>query len=505
MAGLCGSLILCVDLAVIIAGRRSHIVDCRAFLQRYPSPLSDERNNAGLTGRGGDNDSRALENQFDLMDDTLLSDYLEGDTHSPGPAGDNLFQSQLSISDDLDLDGAVDDDPEDHENPDGSRQDGRLSRSDSIEDIPESVFESSSADDAGDESDSSSSSSDSSDQVQPQKPVRVDSNVWANEDHSHQPSPRNLAQAVAAQNAAALAEDQAAAAEALDSSSDSEDQSKPITQEQLALLYRGHVFKKHGEQGSPNPRFVWLDSQHNCFRWCPPNKSADAMRAPPSGRQSIPVDRISHVQRGRTTAVFLRTSKKISTTALEDQPCFSLILKLAPPLVPGVGSERRPSVTLTNAGKAKLSLDLQAESQAVRDQWANAIEALLKDDDFGANTKKSPAVTRMRSLPPPSRPGALPISSVPSNANPGRPATAPASRNLGNDFNRGSATNAPTPMTPFGYPDNESVMWDGRTPQSVPTRQRPGTSGERARMATKGSTQLKRHRTVSKDYPSFDV
>lgn len=503
--------------------------------------MSEERHNAdrGVDhGGGGGSDSRDLQNQFDLMDDTLLSDYLEGDTNSPGPAGDPLFQSQLSLSDDLDLDGAVDDDddddPEDPENANGSprrRQEGgggRLSRSDSIEDIPESVFESSSADDAGDESDSSSSSSgsSSSDPRQPQKPVPVDSNVWANEDHSHQPSPRTLAQAVAAQNAAALAEDRAAAAaaqNALDSSSDSEDQGKPITQEQLAMLYRGHVFKKHGEQGSPNPRFVWLDSQHNCFRWCPPNKSADAMRAPPSERQNIPVERISHVQRGRTTAVFLRTSKKISTTALEDQPCFSLILKLAPPIVvPGAGgSQRRPSVTLTNAGKAKLSLDLQAESQAVRDQWANAIEALLKDDDLGANTKKSaPGVARMRSMPAPSRPVALPISSVPNNNNnPGaRPATAPVSRNLdNNDFSRrggSSSRQSSTPMmmttTPFGNndPDNDSVVWDGRTPQSrapAPTRQRPSTSGERARMATQGSTKLKRHRTVSKDYPSFDV
>jgi len=448
----------------------------------YPmesQPLEDTANN-GIIAYAHEDD---VKQKFDLMDDTLLDEFDSPAPSSKGPRSASPHNSKLTSPH------SVDHRPRrDRQNSYDDLDDLSTSRSSaSIEDIPPSVFESSSADEnSGDESSSSSDDDNHSNNI-----GSGTNNAWPSQSATGPRDQRSPARQQPDQNNNDVA--------ATPSDESDDDVPQGITQEQLTMLYRGHVFRKHGEQGSPNPRFVWLDSQHNCFRWCDPRKSADAMRSEPAARQSIYVDSVSHVQRGRTTAVFLRTSKKISTTELADLPCFSIILKRVPPTVPGASNPpNRPRVTLTKGGKAKLSLDLQAENQTVRDAWASAIEALLRDGDYAENQKRPPAnrapannsqdENASARKPNSARPASLPLQPIDSTQT--RPA--PVSRNLAQDFanNRHEAQRPSTaPQSSSRYPHDASEAWDGR--KSLPRRRgtvQPPNNGRRSTMRGEYST-----------------
>ena len=182
------------------------------------------------------------EHKFDLLDDSALSDFfggdddngtrgdnnsaglsLDGSAFSPGSGGG--FGDRRAHADGVDGDGDDDDDDDDRHH------------SDSVSDIPDSVFESSSDDEGGESDSSSSSSSSSSDSRGYEDVVNVDTGRPGPRPAAAAPT-RNLAEAVQQQLPAPITNvdgDDAAAAASSDDSSD--DEPNGITEDQLAMLY----------------------------------------------------------------------------------------------------------------------------------------------------------------------------------------------------------------------------------------------------------------------------
>lgn len=123
------------------------------------------------------------------------------------------------------------------------------------------------------------------------------------------------------------------------------------------LLVQGADFIKHAVgRGAPASRRVFIQDHDVC--WKKPNVTQK------SGIKRIPVDSITGVKAGKQTPVF---SKKASRSAPADC-CFSLL-------------------------SSARSLDLQAPSMAVRDQWVAALTGWLQ-------SRQAPAAVTTIHLPP---------------------------------------------------------------------------------------------------------
>jgi hypothetical protein len=126
----------------------------------------------------------------------------------------------------------------------------------------------------------------------------------------------------------------------------------------LRSFFHGFILTKHGRQGSPKRRIVWIDARHNdiVIRWGPP--SARQVNHPPTPIESLAEEEprrlmkfaeLSGVSRGRSTAILRRSAAKVDEATL-----VSLI------------GDRR-------------SLDLQFDSSKIAAEFATAMECFISD------------------------------------------------------------------------------------------------------------------------------
>ena len=111
-------------------------------------------------------------------------------------------------------------------------------------------------------------------------------------------------------------------------------------------LVKGGVFLKHGKRGSPHRRYVWVSGALDAVLW-------KALTRGSKTKKAIPTSDLLSVETGHATAVLGR--KGVAKHSSADR-CFSLVAK----------------------GR---TLDLEADSEATRDQWVAAFEWLVRSQN----------------------------------------------------------------------------------------------------------------------------
>lgn len=114
-----------------------------------------------------------------------------------------------------------------------------------------------------------------------------------------------------------------------------------------SILLKGGVFKKYGQWGNPHRRFVWCSKDFDAIYWRPLNKKSNLTK------DGISVDSMISVLPGNSTRTRYAFMKHLS----EDKAigrCFSV-----------VAEDRR--------------LDLEADSEATRELWTNALMFLMRE------------------------------------------------------------------------------------------------------------------------------
>ena len=114
------------------------------------------------------------------------------------------------------------------------------------------------------------------------------------------------------------------------------------TEAMVEMLRKGDKFLKFGRKGNPHDRYVFL-SGPRLFWGGVPNKKTQ--------KKSMVVSMIQDIVKGKETDVFTRRTQYESVPA---NLCFSII-----------GADR--------------TLDLRAASEEHRDEWADALKALVED------------------------------------------------------------------------------------------------------------------------------
>lgn len=125
--------------------------------------------------------------------------------------------------------------------------------------------------------------------------------------------------------------------------------SKTWSAEQVAkfkrMLTNGAVFLKHGRQGRPHKRFIWVPAPYENVHWGVTMKK-------PSEKECLPIKNLDLVLRGQATAVFARHSGQPN----REEMSFSLVVD-------------------------QRTLDLEADSVETRNEWAEAFEWLSANKD----------------------------------------------------------------------------------------------------------------------------
>lgn len=121
----------------------------------------------------------------------------------------------------------------------------------------------------------------------------------------------------------------------------------PDVSSAIALLQMGEVFVKYGRSGFPHKRLVYLSADMLTFRWRKVNsKPKDEGK---DKKEYIHLPSIYKISTDLSSLVFQKNAKKVS----DSKSCFTLHTKLR-------------------------TLDIEAETEYIKDKWIKAIELLRK-------------------------------------------------------------------------------------------------------------------------------
>jgi len=126
---------------------------------------------------------------------------------------------------------------------------------------------------------------------------------------------------------------------------------KVLSREIRNMLMAGSLLTKHSKTANPRPRHVFVDQDLKFIIWKDPKKPVEA-------DNKMKVFMIKQIEKGRCTAQ-LQRKKKLGSYYAKEECSFAII-----------GRER--------------SVDLEAPSEAERDKWVHALEALV---EFKRNQK----------------------------------------------------------------------------------------------------------------------